>query len=147
MASVSANDEGINETIITSENDLKEDILETEIDEGTVGEVESEETLEAVTQPTAPNDTGSLKDLKNLLKGGVYLLNKNYSYKEGDPTDGIEINRSVIIMGNNCTIDGGNVARLFVIKNGTFYISGVNFVNAHTNGNGAAIFYNGTSVL
>lgn len=145
MASVSANDEGINETIITSENDLKEDILETEIDEDTVGDVESEETLEAVTQPTAPNGAGSLKDLKNLLKGGVYLLNKNYSYKEGDPTDGIEINRSVIIMGNNCTIDGGNVARLFVIKNGTFYISGVNFVNAHTNGNGAAIFYNGTS--
>lgn len=143
---VSAADDGVNETITTADSDLKEDTLETGIVDDIIGEDESDETLERPgINPISPSSPGSLTDLKNRILGGVCTLDRNYTYKEGDPTDGIEINSTLILIGNNYTIDGGNVARLFVINNGSLYISEVNFVNAYAKDNGAAIYYNGTS--
>lgn len=143
---VSAADDGVNETITTAVSDLKEDTLETGIVDDIIGEDESDETLERPgINPISPSSPGSLTDLKNRIRGGVCTLDRNYTYKEGDPTDGIEINSTLILIGNNYTIDGGNVTRLFVINNGSLYISEVNFVNAYAKDNGAAIYYNGTS--
>ena len=147
---VSATDDGVNETIISAENEFDVDNLENEMTDGDdlISQSEDDEILEGiVVNPIPPSDNkGSLTDLKNNIRGGgICFLDRNYTYMPGDSTDGIEINRTLILIGNNFTIDGGNVARLFVINNGSIYISGVNFVNAHSNGNGSAIYYNGAS--
>ena len=91
---------------------------------------------------------GSLKDLKDVVQSADIIgLNHNYTYTDGDPTDGIEINGNKIIIGNNITIDGKNKAKLFVFNSSQIYISGINFVNFKTNFNGAAIYSNGSSAV
>ena len=83
---VSATDDGVNETISTASSDLKEDTLETEIVDDIIGEDESDETLErSGINPISPSSPGSLTDLKNRIPGGVCILDRNYTYKEGDP--------------------------------------------------------------
>ena len=120
-----------------------------------LGQTEEDEVFEAVAigevviGPTGPpsNEVKSLTDLQRLVRNSaIVTLNNHFAYKQGDSIDGIIIERNTMIIGNNITIDGGNIARLFVINNGsTLSIFDVNFVNATTGSNGAAIYFNGSS--
>ena len=99
---VSAADDGVNETITTADSDLKEDTLETEIVDDIIGEDESDETLERPgINPISPSSPGSLTDLKNRVPGGVCILDRNYTYKEGDPTDGMAVS-DLVLMPSFC---------------------------------------------
>ena len=94
------------------------------------------------------NQGSTLKDLQDVVQSAdIIALNNNYTYTDGDPTDGIKITGNKMIFGNNITIDGKNQARLFVFNSSAIYISGINFVNFKTNFNGAAIYSNGSSAV
>lgn len=146
---VSAQDIGENETVISVDDNSIDDYLEEDTNEAILDVSDENEILEGMTigsigPPTVGNNLTSLQNI--VKKGGVVMLRNNFSYQEGDPVDGITIKRNIVLVGDNITIDGGNIARLFVISNGsTVCISGINFVNATTNSNGAALFFNGTS--
>lgn len=149
---VSANDNADNETVILQNDNLNVEILEKEFKQEELETTQTEDEMLAGSTigPNGPPIKGNtLTDLQNIVRnGGVIWLNNDFSYQEGDPTEGIEIkNNAMIYSENNVTIDGGNVAKLFVISNGTsLYISGLNFVNAKTNDNGAALDFEGNSL-
>ena len=150
---VTAHDFGDNETVKSIEDNYEVDVFETSmIEEDTPIANQNQDVLAGASAgaigPNLPSNGGnSLSDLSNTVqRGGIVFLTNNYSYQDGDPVDGIVINRNVILYGSNITIDGGNVARLFSVNNGSsLYISGINFVNAKSNSEGGAIYYNGGS--
>lgn len=71
---VSATDDGVNETIITADNDFEDDILESEIDNDIIGEDESDEILEGIViNPPSPSGPGSLRDFKILFLRNIFF--------------------------------------------------------------------------
>lgn len=91
------------------------------------------------------NNHKSFFDLDNLINSNnqseIYLeddysfdLNQDFRYLD----EGICINRSVIIHGNNHTLDANNLARFFRVY-GDVVFENICFKNAKTSGNGGAI--------
>ncbi len=61
--------------------------------------------------------------------------------------NGVVINKSITINGNGYTIDGKNLARMFVVKSEDVEIDNITFINGNTGGNGGAIdVYNSTTI-
>ena len=77
--------------------------------------------------------------------GGVLSLTKDYTYKSGS-TDGIVINKSITIDGNNHRLDGNNQSRIFTTYNGNITLKNLILVNGFSK-NGGAIFANGNITL
>ncbi|WP_292896411.1 Ig-like domain repeat protein [Methanobrevibacter sp.] len=130
VASVSASD--VNETVITS-NDVQDDEIA----------VSNEEDVMTAT-------TQTMTDLKNTIDNSqntTIVLKNDYSYYQGDSlTDGIMIDKSVTIDGQNHKIDGQNNMRLFRITNGaSVTFKNIIFLNgfADREGSGGAVWNNG----
>lgn len=85
------------------------------------------------------NEKDSFKDLDNLINSntdGIINIDVDYFFNpdtDSDFTNGITINRSLIINGNNHTIDADNSARIFnVISNVSLSINNLNFYNGYS---------------
>ncbi len=90
-------------------------------------------------------NTKTFSDLDNLINSNnqseIYLdddytfdLNHDFRYLD----EGISINRSVIIHGNNHTLNANNFARFFRVYNCAVF-DNIHFTNGKTSGNGGAI--------
>ena len=90
--------------------------------------------------------TATFVDLKNDIddaQDGVVTLTKDYKYDYSDGSslrNGISVSR-LTINGNNHTIDGSGIARIFTIYSGQVTLNDINFVNGHSTSesNGGAI--------
>ena len=94
--------------------------------------------------------TQTMTDLKNTIDNSqntTIVLKNDYSYYQGDSlTDGIMIDKSVTIDGQNHKIDGQNNMRLFRITNGaSVTFKNIIFLNgfADREGSGGAVWNNG----
>ena len=89
------------------------------------------------------------EDIKN-AKNGVVNLTKDYKFDSSKDSsnlkDGIQV-QDLIIYGNNHTIDGNNLARIFNQYSGSVTLNNINFINGYvpdkTNG-GAYLLSTGT---
>ena len=88
------------------------------------------------------------RDIANAVRNnnGVLNLDKNYKYDSSKDSstlrNGIEIS-DLTINGNNYTIDGSNIARIFT-QTGPVTLKNLNLINGHStkNSNGGAILIN-----
>lgn len=92
------------------------------------------------------NDTGTFDDLSSEInavgEGGVLNLSKDYKFVKGS-SDGIVINKTITINGNNHKIDGNNKSRIFLTFDGNITLNNLILVNGHAD-KGGAIFVNKT---
>lgn len=92
------------------------------------------------------NNTGTFDDLSVEInavgEGGVLNLSKDYKFSNGS-ADGIMINKSITINGNNHKIDGNNQSRIFMTFDGDITLNNLILVNGHAD-KGGAIFVNKT---
>ncbi len=87
----------------------------------------------------------SFTDLNNAINGNdnaVITLTHDYKYYDMDSAfkNGISIDRSVTINGNGHTIDGSNIARIFLVNNPNVIIRDINFKNGKASNYGGAIY-------
>ncbi|SDA56447.1 hypothetical protein, partial [Methanobrevibacter millerae] len=101
---------------------------------------ENEELNDEVLSAAAENDDvlsageGSFNELQLLINSGSGTINldKNYRYQPGDVKTGIVISKSIIINGNNYTIDGMNQAKIFKISSNGVTLKDLNIVNGYS---------------
>ena len=84
------------------------------------------------------NTTGTFTDLSNEIDevedGGVLNITKDYIYESGSK-DGITINKSITINGNNHKIDGNGQSRIFSTYDGNITLKNLILINGnHENG-------------
>ncbi|SDA73455.1 hypothetical protein, partial [Methanobrevibacter millerae] len=100
----------------------------------------NEELNDEVLSAAAENDDvlsageGSFNELQLLINrgSGTINLDKNYRYQPGDIKTGIVISKSIIINGNNFTIDGMNQAKIFKINSNGVTLKDLNIVNGYS---------------
>lgn len=103
--------------------------------------------VDIVGDSSTPATFRDLSDDIGNAQDGVVNLDKDYKYdysKDGSSfRNGISVSR-LIINGNNHTIDGSGLARIFTQYGGQVTINNVNFINGHStsNSNGGAILIN-----
>ena len=92
-------------------------------------------------------DGTTFLDLNKTINSNEYSeisLNKSYAYNpeiDSDFRDGIIINHTIIINGNDFTIDGNNMARIFKIVAEDVLIKNINFINGNKGSdNGGALY-------
>ena len=93
--------------------------------------------------------TGTFTDLDNEIqnaKNGIVTLTKDYKYdssKDGSFKMGIQTD-DIIINGNNHTIDGSNLARIFTQYSGSVTLKDIKFINGYVSSrnNGGAYLLN-----
>lgn len=61
--------------------------------------------------------------------------------------NGVKIDHSILINGNNHTIDGKNLARIFNITGNSITLANINFKDAFTDNNGGAAYITGNWVM
>ena len=88
------------------------------------------------------NTTGTFTDLSNEIDevedGGELNITKDYKYESGSK-DGIIINKSITINGNNHKIDGNGQSRIFSTYNGNITLKNLILINGNHK-NGGAIY-------
>lgn len=86
------------------------------------------------------NNTKTFEDLKteidNTEDGGTLNLTQDYVYESGS-TEGILINKSITINGNNHKIDGGEKSRIFKAQALNVTINDISLVNGYSKEGGA----------
>ena len=99
---------------------------------------------------TLKNNTLSFTDLNHVVSDADSNLTLQYNYKYFEDydepfTNGVSINKTLTIEGNNHILDGDNKARVFVVSASDVKISNVCFVNASRDlhVSGGAILWNG----
>ncbi|MCQ2963983.1 MAG: Ig-like domain repeat protein [archaeon] len=88
----------------------------------------------------------TLNDL--ISSNSPVILNHNYKfYKHWDDDfkEGIIIGDNVIIEGNDITINGSGVSKVFRITGENVTIKGINFINARCDSEGGAIYWSGNN--
>ena len=87
------------------------------------------------TDATSQSDAGTFNELQNLInessQGSAINLTKDYLSGEGDNfPEGIEINKSITINGNNHVIDANSKSRIFFVTSpSNVVINDIIFVN------------------
>ncbi|AMK15270.1 DUF11 domain-containing protein [Methanobrevibacter olleyae] len=99
------------------------------------------------------SDNGSFKDLEDLINSnsdGIININKDYYFNpdtDSNLTNGIIINKSLIINGNNHILDAQDSGRILnVISNVSLTINNLSFYNGNSK-EGSSILSNGTVSL
>lgn len=117
---------------------------ETDI-EKTTDEIISVEDNTVITEDDG-SEIKTFDDLKteidNVEEGGILNLTEDYIYKSGS-SDGLIINKSITIDGNNHKIDGASQSRIFKTFDGSITLKNLILVNGHAD-KGGAIFANKT---
>lgn len=94
--------------------------------------------VDIVGDSSTPATFRDLSDDIGNAQDGVVNLDKDYKYdysKDGSSfRNGISVSR-LIINGNNHTIDGSGLARIFTQYGGQVTINNVNFINGHSTSN------------
>ena len=93
--------------------------------------------------------TGSLSDLKKLIDNAAdsVTLSKNYAYNESSDSllaEGVVIDNSITVDGNDFTIDCAGKARAFLINADNVTIQNLKIINGYHEDRGGAIYW-GTS--
>jgi predicted outer membrane repeat protein len=92
------------------------------------------------------SDVGTFDELSDQINssaiGGVLNLTKDYKFVNGD-NNGIMINKTITINGNNHKLDGNNQSRIFALFDGNITLNNLVLVNGFAD-NGGAIFVNKT---
>jgi len=85
---------------------------------------------------------GTFEELQTLIDNAssdsILILEKDY--KNTTNVSQININKSLVIVGNNHVIDANGKGRCFYVSVAYVSIYGLNFVNGNYNGNGSAIY-------
>ena len=143
MASVSASDS--DNTAMSATEDSSE------IDQATDVTCDNDVAVfdeEAVLNASAHNFTELNHEINDNNEPDIYF-DHDFTFDNNTDSefkDGIVINRSVNIFGNNHKIDAAHNARIFNIISGNVYINGVRFVNGYAE-NGGAITGNSYGVI
>ena len=92
------------------------------------------------------SDVGTFDELSDQINssaiGGVLNLTKDYKFVNGD-NNGIMINKTITINGNNHKLDGNNQSRIFALFDSNITLNNLVLVNGFAD-NGGAIFVNKT---
>ena len=89
---------------------------------------------------TAVGDGNTFTDLEYLINKAIsegatsFTLPRDFTFTSGDDDsliNGITINSPITIIGGSHTIDGSNLARIFVINSNNVYLNGITFKNAN----------------
>lgn len=99
------------------------------------------------------DEVGNFTELNDKIQesGDELKLEKNYRYVSGDdigPNVGLNILKdNYVVNGQNHTIDGNGIARIFNIASNNVTLRNINFVNGYSNQSGGAVtFYKNGSV-
>ena len=99
-------------------------------DDGLEG-ADCDDSLISLDQSGGNNRVNSFKNLQNLINNSIsHEINiyKDYTYHEGD--NPIIIDKSIVINGNNHTLNALNKSSIFIIKSNDVVIRNLNFLNA-----------------
>ena len=151
IASVSASE--VNDTAMASEDigemelsvssDMETDNLKTSPEDTPLTQTDNEEII-------GTEDDGTFEALfnkiNNTAEGSTVKLENDYRYEGIGYADGIVISKSnIIIDGQGHMIDAQNQARIFLVQAENVTVKNITFTNAHTAGNGSAIYWNSSS--
>ncbi|WP_295617798.1 Ig-like domain repeat protein [uncultured Methanobrevibacter sp.] len=104
---------------------------------------------------TAVGDGNTFTDLEYLINKAIsegatsFTLPRDFTFTSGGDDsliNGITINSPITIIGGSHTIDGSNLARIFVINSNNVYLNGITFKNANASSeasfgaNGGAVY-------
>lgn len=110
------------------------------VEETTDEVVSVEDNNQAITEGN--NSVGSFAELEteinNVEESGVLNLMKDYKYISGS-INGIYVSKSITIDGQDHTIDGNHISRLFYITANNVTLKNINFINGKFDGNGGAV--------
>ena len=88
-------------------------------------------------------------DLNNTINGNnkdTLTLDRDYKYNpltDFNLKNGIDVNRAVILIGNDYTINAANQARIFNVLADNVAVKNIVFINAKTDNDGGAILWEG----
>ena len=94
----------------------------------------------------SPKSFSDLQKLINQASGNEIVLTSDYTYNPAKDSgkNGISISRSLTIIGNNHTVDGNKLSRIFQISGSNVVIKNLNLVNGYTLDYGGAITWTGS---
>ena len=94
----------------------------------------------------SPKSFSDLQKLINQASGNEIVLTSDYTYNPAKDSgkNGISISRSLTIIGNNHTVDGNKLSRIFQISGSNVVIKNLNLVNGYTLDYGGAIKWTGS---
>ena len=94
-------------------------------------------------------DNGTFTDLQKKINnadaGSIIILENDYNYNSGFPTEGISINKTLTIDGNGHVIDALGQSRIFFINSTKVTLNNIFFKNGNTTDNGGAIYWCGAN--
>ncbi len=135
----------INDNELILEETISEELI---LEDNNNEEIALDESNEAVL--SQGDESLSFTDLNNAINGNEdeeIHLNNNYTFNSDSDSNfanGININRNLTIYGNGFTLNGNNQARIFNITAEKVNLKNIIFINGHSEGNGGAIFINGS---
>ena len=91
------------------------------------------------------SDFGSFNELQNLIdessENSIVNLTKDYFSDNNDFPDGVKINKSLTINGNDHVIDADFNSRIFDISSSGVVLNNIKFINGKTASEGGAIYF------
>ena len=154
VASVSASD--VNDMTIASEDDSAVELSSEEASDVVsvgeneiIGQTENDESI-------SEGDVGNFTELKDSISavgsGSTLKLTKDYECEDGFDSNGIGINKTLIIDGQGHKIDAKGKSRIFLIMTDNIILKNITFANGNSqNGDsaygGGAIYFNYTTVV
>ena len=107
-------------------------------------------TLNATDDSAISAGIGTFSELQSKInsagQGKTINLDKDYAYNDGFDSSGIQISKALTINGNDYTIDGKGLSRIFDIEASNVNLKGLKLINGYCDDdNGGAILWNGDS--
>ncbi|WP_295112200.1 Ig-like domain repeat protein [uncultured Methanobrevibacter sp.] len=114
-----------------------------DMDNGTIAIQESLNTIKIDNDEILSDSSGTFAQLNDKIQktssGGTIVLDRNYTYGNGDENGGITIHKDITIDGAGHTLDGAGQSAIFRINGcNQITLKNINFVNAKS-GNGGAL--------
>ena len=119
------------QSVSAPESSLDDEVQAVSNEEKNMGSESSDNTLKE-------DDTLSYREIQDALVDGYeYNLTKNVKFNpDTDSARGILIAKKMTINGNGFTIDGDNLAKMFLVDGGPFILNNVTLINGLYNGSG-----------
>ena len=159
ISAISAAEDAVSDVTSTNENQqlvLEDNIQENDVscnnenDELILEENNNNEVSESEETPTLTDTPLTFTQLNETINGNdnttIYLSN-NYTYNNGSDSNfqnGIIINRALTIYGNDVTLDGNHMARIFNVTVENVIFHDINFINGNASSD---IYYNGGAIV